>query len=760
MSATRARPELVATLLAGRRLISDRSTALAVLFFMSGFPALLYQLVWQRALFRILGVNVESVTIVVTAFMVGLGLGSLAGGRLSMRPRLKLLPLLAVIEAATALFGIVSLAVFEWIGNLALGLPMPVTAAITLALVLVPTLLMGATLPIMVGELARGVGNTGQSMGLLYFANTLGAAAACFAGLAVLFPFLGMGGSIAVAVAINLLVALGALVTHLRAPRGERVAPVADGSGRARAAGAARGGLGLAFPVVLALAALGGLVSLSYEILLFRLVSFVTGGSATAFAAVLGAFLVGIAMGSRDAGRLAERDPAAAPRQLLIALVVGAAAGFLLLPAVWLLAADNRLILIAALVATGLIARSWGMLLPYLTHVGIAADGEAGRRVSQLYLANIAGSGTGSIVTGFVLMQHLTLVSTAQLLLLAGLATTAVLWRAMPGRAGVSARLAGAVLAVSVGAALLLPTLTPRLLERMQLAGGPNAHLTFTRVIENRSGIVAVDETGTVWGHGKYDGRFNVDIAEDTNGVLRPYGLSLLHPSPRRVLMIGLASGSWARIIASNPHVEELTVVEINPAYVQLVGERPEVRSILADPKVRIVIDDGRRWLKLNPERQFDAVVSNTTWYYRANVTNLLSAEFLGLVERHLAPGGIFFYNTTMSPRAQRTACLASPHALRFTNHMVLARAPVAVDFARWRGVLEGYTIDGRRMLDGTRPEHRAVVATLMTMDGPRDAGLARPLEDCASILARTDGMAPFTDDNMGSEWRHPLGLH
>jgi hypothetical protein len=88
------------------------------LFFFSGFPALIYQLVWQRTLFRIFGVNIESVTIVVTAFMLGLGFGSLLGGWLSKRCNLALLPLLAVIEILTGTFGIFSLAIFDQVGAL------------------------------------------------------------------------------------------------------------------------------------------------------------------------------------------------------------------------------------------------------------------------------------------------------------------------------------------------------------------------------------------------------------------------------------------------------------------------------------------------------------------------------------------------------------------------------------------------------------------------------------------------------------------
>src|ERR1700735_1890313 len=97
--------------------LPTRTKILCALFFCSGFPALIYQLTWQRELFRIFGVNSESVTIVVTAFMLGLGLGSLAGGWLSKRQGIGLLPLLAAIEIGTAAFGIVSPSGLQQIGD-------------------------------------------------------------------------------------------------------------------------------------------------------------------------------------------------------------------------------------------------------------------------------------------------------------------------------------------------------------------------------------------------------------------------------------------------------------------------------------------------------------------------------------------------------------------------------------------------------------------------------------------------------------------
>jgi spermidine synthase len=286
--------ELSASAVPGQR--SDRLApwmrVLCVLFFFSGFPALIYQLTWQRALFRIFGVNIESVTIVVTAFMLGLGLGSLAGGFISKRRGVPLLPLLAAIELATAAFGLVSLGMFDRVGALVVGLPLPVTAAASLLVVIVPTLLMGATLPVLVGHLVRRSGpadanHVGGALGLLYYVNTLGAGAACLACVAFLFPFVGMQGAVYVAVGINMAVAAGALIAYWRERR-DPAAAAQDMPAPTPTAAARTPLLGLR--PVLMLAGFGGFVSLSYEIFFFRTVSYATGSSATAFAMTLGAF--------------------------------------------------------------------------------------------------------------------------------------------------------------------------------------------------------------------------------------------------------------------------------------------------------------------------------------------------------------------------------------------------------------------------------------------------------------------------------------
>lgn len=189
---------------------------LHAVFFLSGFASLLYQIVWQRALFRLYGTNVESVTLVVTAFMLGLGLGSLAGGALSAREGISRVRAFGTMELAIGTYGVFSLPLFRaigtWAGDAA-GMEVGLSA---LAGVLVPTLLMGATLPLLVADAVGRSGNVGRSVGGLYFINTLGAAVGSLgAGLWALGA-LGETGSVRLAAGTNFAVGLVVLAGGLR----------------------------------------------------------------------------------------------------------------------------------------------------------------------------------------------------------------------------------------------------------------------------------------------------------------------------------------------------------------------------------------------------------------------------------------------------------------------------------------------------------------------------------------------------------------
>jgi predicted membrane-bound spermidine synthase len=186
-----------------------------MIFFQSGAAALIYQIAWQRALFVIYGLDAVSATIVVTAFMLGLGLGSLAGGVLSKAYPQAAVVLFAASEVGIAIFGYFSLDLFDVVAGWTVGIGYVATGIVAFLLVVIPTTLMGATLPLLVAHGATLSGNVGRSVGTLYFANTLGAAAGAYFAATVLLRELGLSGTVHAAAALNAW--LGAVVFCLAA---------------------------------------------------------------------------------------------------------------------------------------------------------------------------------------------------------------------------------------------------------------------------------------------------------------------------------------------------------------------------------------------------------------------------------------------------------------------------------------------------------------------------------------------------------------
>jgi predicted membrane-bound spermidine synthase len=206
-----ARPTAVTVLSALRSadLGRFRTWIVGAIFFLSGAAALVYQISWQRLLFTSFGVDIESVTIVVSTFMLGLGAGAIGGGALADRFHSRLLVLFALCELGIGIFGLVSVPLIRALGELFATSPRAVVAAVNFAVLLVPTSLMGATLPILVTDAVRKYGGVGVSIGGLYFVNTLGAASGALALGIGLFAVLELPQAIAAAALVNFTVASG-----------------------------------------------------------------------------------------------------------------------------------------------------------------------------------------------------------------------------------------------------------------------------------------------------------------------------------------------------------------------------------------------------------------------------------------------------------------------------------------------------------------------------------------------------------------------
>lgn len=185
---------------------------LTIPFFASGFAALVYQVTWQRLLFVSLGVDIESITIIVSTFMLGLGIGALIGGQLADRHPSRIIKLFAAAEFTIGMFGLFSPELIVYLGTITIGESLFVIAACNFLLLLIPTTLMGATLPMLVAFLVRRSDNVGGSIGWLYFINTLGASlGALLVGFFLLFYF-EINTTIYCAAVLNVLVSIGVLL--------------------------------------------------------------------------------------------------------------------------------------------------------------------------------------------------------------------------------------------------------------------------------------------------------------------------------------------------------------------------------------------------------------------------------------------------------------------------------------------------------------------------------------------------------------------
>lgn len=178
------------------------------LFALSGIAALVYQVCWQRLLFTAFGVDIESITVIVSAFMLGLGLGALVGGYLADRFPDRILLLFMLFESGIGIFGVVSPLLISFVAARFLMADHFVTGVVTFALLLFPTTLMGGTLPMLVVHFHKTFGHVGISVGKLYFVNTMGASVGSFLVGFIFFPVLTLNQTIWLSANLNFLVVI------------------------------------------------------------------------------------------------------------------------------------------------------------------------------------------------------------------------------------------------------------------------------------------------------------------------------------------------------------------------------------------------------------------------------------------------------------------------------------------------------------------------------------------------------------------------
>lgn len=424
-----------------------------------------------------------------------------------------------------------------------------------------------------------------------------------------------------------------------------------------------------------------GFVSLSLEIVWVRLYGFTMMSTPSAFGFVLMAYLAGIALGARLGGKACREVPENAQlwRQAMLALLLSAGLT-LVMPFLFAWGHSqwwrNPLV---DFVWIALVSSVLAYVFPIAHHLGAGPNsGKQGQRFAWVYTSNVLGAALGPLVTGYVLLNFLTLQQTFVLLALLQVLAAGFFYWLQEGTSFRFPVLVGSI-SVVVVVGLVAQNFDPHALIQQVSSNGQPA----SQVIENKYGIITVfppadlqkHEPGddAVYGGNVYDGRTNLSLIKNTNGLDRPLLLAALQPQPRRVLMVGLSIGSWLALTNGFPGVEHIDVVEINAGYLQAAQAYPVQARALEDPRVNIVIDDARRWLRLHPQQTYDLVIMNTTWHWRANSSFLLSQEYLQLVRTHMKPGAVMAFNATDSPDAFYTATQVFEHAYRYGNFIFAA---------------------------------------------------------------------------------------
>ncbi|MGE5144982.1 MAG: fused MFS/spermidine synthase, partial [Acidobacteriota bacterium] len=654
-----------------------------LLFFLSGATGLVYELLWVRLLYQSFGSTIQSVTTVVAAYMGGLGLGAyLLGARSDRHPRPA--ALYGRLEILIGCFGLISPLVLGLAQQayIALARGLPEGSGLSVALrfglaglvLLIPTTLMGGTLPVLTRAFtATDRGLLRASLGRLYGVNTLGAVLGT--GLAGFFLIEHVGIRLSLIGTAAVSIAIGITALRLPGPGG-----LPDPG---RQPGVHEGGHSTAPALLsrLALVLLGAtaFVSLLDEIAWTRVLVMVVGGSTYAFTLVLLCFLLGIGLGSALVARRSATPSDAAASAVFAQGITAAGAALMIaffsaLPAYVLLVfqipglnAGPRLGLLGGAVAAVVLipAIGMGMTFPLLTDL-IAASGEArGADVGRAYLLNTVGSILGAVLTGFVLVTVLGSDTTLRLGVAVNvLAALALAIAVSRGVAEGSAQhkhlqtrvLGGAILAtaglVAVVAAPgrglraidLGPTIYGRekmsAAERRSFLDHPGARpLQF---IEGRNSTVSVWES-PVGRALKVNGKVDAsDYGDMDTQVMLGFAPVAARPHPRAALAIGFGSGVTTAVLAAVPGMERVRVVELEPGVLELARFFRSVnQDVLTRPNVRAIADDARSALQLSNDR-FDVIVSEPSNPWVAGVATLYTPDFYRIVRSRLADDGVF----------------------------------------------------------------------------------------------------------------------
>jgi spermidine synthase len=632
--------------------------AFYALFTASGFAGLIYESIWTQYLKLFLGHAAYAQSLVLVVFMGGMAAGAAWCARLSSRRAHPLL-LYALAEATVGILAIafhpVFVAATDWSFSSVLpalgveSLALAYKLALSCALILPQSVLLGMTFPLMSAALVRAEpAASGESLAMLYFTNSLGAAAGVLTSGFVLLEHFGLPGTLRMAGILNLAIAATVWLLARPVPRG----PIA--------ATAATRGLDL----LVAVAFFTGLASFVYEIAWIRMLSLVLGASTNSFELMLAAFIFGLALGGLAVRR--RIDAPSDPARLLgaVQILMGLAALATLPVYDWTFTLMETLMKGLARTDAGYVLFNFsggfiaslvmlpaticaGMTLPLIT-AALLRRGRGEAAIGEVYAANTLGAIAGVIFAVHVGLPALGLKGT----LLAGAAIDValglILLRSL--RAAWLPALGGSVVAftaVAFGAQLDANKMTAGVFRHGELGSSSDATVLFQKDGKTATvHLVRYADAVSLRTNGKSDGSINLDPAgvrgsDEITMVLTAALPLALKPDTKTAAVIGIGTGLTTHTLLQSLDIERVDTIEIEPQMAAASrGFAPRNNAAFADPRGTIVIDDAKSYFSTE-RRRYDLIISEPSNPWVSGVASLFTREFYRRVKPHLNAGGV-----------------------------------------------------------------------------------------------------------------------
>ncbi len=671
---------------------------LYLLFFLSGAAALAYQVVWVRSLQLIFGGSHFAVTAVLSVFMAGLALGShLLGKRVDTLHR----PLRAygILELGIGAFAVLFLLLTEYYPYLYIPLARVaeentlylsfLRVAFSVIAMIVPTTLMGGTLPVLTKFASEHSRKAGEHVSFLYGFNTLGAVAGTILAGFVLLPNFGVRDTSAIAIATNFFIGLAAVVLAQQRVFQEvegaesspdhRLKPRVD-----KQENRSRESTVPAVPAELVLWGIGisGFCALGYEVLWTRVLSMVVGASVYSFTVMLVSFLTGIALGSKAFGLFIRWCPGACKSPGRATLLFGSVQVLIGLTALvvtyYIRDLPSHAIRIQNfLLGTGISefevrqGANFGVAFSHMFvpafFMGVAfplagkirADGgkSAGDAIGEVLTYNTIGAILGAAVSGFFLVYLFGIERSLQFLVLInvgwGIVISSIPWNRPAATWGATGATVVAIAALALNPGLCrMWNLKYFAIYRNNTREAFNTDFNMKDAMENTDVLYYAEGVQTTVSAIKVKGgsqafitNGRIEASNQKEGIQCQYTLGhlpmLLNKNPRKVFVLGTGSGMTLGAISVHPSVEEIVLAEIEPKVLGVARTFSGYNhDVLANPKLRIVFNDGRNYL-MTTKRKFDVITADPIHPWFSGAGYLYTAEYFRLAAKHLNPGGI-----------------------------------------------------------------------------------------------------------------------